>query len=93
MRILATASFSNRVLAAVAVKGDDALRTAALATARGGAYRAEIRDCVPVGGTYLMTVDYQRPPRGPCPPPAAVAGDDGIPLRPIGCVTAAVGDA
>ncbi len=38
--------------------GDMMLDRAALRAARMSTYSPEVRDCTPVGGTYLFTVDF-----------------------------------
>lgn len=40
--------------------GNRWLDGAALAVARQSRYRAEVRDCAPVGGTYALLVDFSR---------------------------------
>lgn len=44
----------------LASSGNRWLDRAALAAARQSGYRAEVRDCAPVGGAYALVVDFTR---------------------------------
>jgi TonB family protein len=44
----------------LASSGNSWLDQAALLAARQSRYRAEVRDCAPVGGTYALVVDFTR---------------------------------
>jgi|SRR5947209_2844401 len=44
----------------LASSGNRWIDGAALAAARQSRYRAEVRDCAPVGGTYAFVVDFTR---------------------------------
>ena len=44
----------------LASSGNRWLDRAAIAAARQSSYRAEVRDCAPVGGTYAFVVDFTR---------------------------------